>query len=35
MKKEQKILEEWIFNIDKQTGVSTVQTPVRYYQKEE
>jgi len=34
MRKEQKILEEWIFNIDV-TGVSTVQIPVRYYQKEE
>jgi hypothetical protein len=34
MRKEQKILEDRIFKIDV-TGVSTVQIPVRYYQKEE
>jgi hypothetical protein len=34
MRKEQKILEEWIFKINV-TCFSTVQIPVRYYQKEE
>jgi hypothetical protein len=34
MRKEQKILEERIFKSNV-TGVSAVQIPVRYYQKEE